>query len=324
MQTLIAQHTGVDGKLNIDPSVLIKELATIIPSETAAPKTRKTKTERDPKAPKKPQGAFFLWSADNRADARAELEAAAEPDTKVSAAHVSKLLGQKWKQVSVEDKAPYEESAKAQSAKYAEQKAAYEAEHGIVPTPRRSTKFDSSVEPSAPEGWTGPFDGYLEKAPKDPETGKNFTKAFHSFEDAVAAAVRLNAGGITRTPQGFKLRLGREPASDSKSRSKNEKCWIRTPSETPVEDPVEEPVNTQPNIEDLPPPVDEVSNDDDLEAEVEEAAVEEFEHNGVTYLKDDEGNLYPDNEDDDGDAIGKVNDDGTVEIFQKPLLACLQ
>ena len=320
MQTLTAQHTGADGKLNIDPSVLIKALATIIPAETATPKTRKTKAVRDPNAPKKPQSAFFLWSADNRADARAELEAAAEPDTKVSAAQVSKLLGQKWKLVSVEDKAPYEESAKAESAKYAELKAAYEAEHGIVPTPRRSTKFDSSVEPSAPEGWTGPFDGYLEKAPKDPETGKNFTKAFHSFEDAVAAAVRLNAGGITRTPQGFKLRLGREPASNASSRSKNEKCWIRAPSETPVEDPVEETVEEsvpvpQTNIDDLPPPSVEVSNDNEHEVEAEEASVEEFEHQGVTYLKDDEGNLYPDNDDDEGDAIGKVNADGTVELF---------
>ena len=61
MQTLSQQY-GQDGVLTIPT----EKLAELLTSHTPNKKTRQKRPARDPNRPKRPQSAFFLWSADNR------------------------------------------------------------------------------------------------------------------------------------------------------------------------------------------------------------------------------------------------------------------
>ena len=95
---------------------------------------------------------------------------------------------------------------------------------------RKSKKFDSSQRPNAPSGWEGPFAGYVKKTPVDPKTGKTIVKAFRDFDEAVKDANRVGAGGITRTPMGFKLRKENKVFDNPTSRSKKEISWLKSTS----------------------------------------------------------------------------------------------
>lgn len=53
--------------------------------------------------------AYFLFSDENRASAKAELEA--QPDGKKGVAQVAKLIGQRWAALSDEEKQKYKERA---------------------------------------------------------------------------------------------------------------------------------------------------------------------------------------------------------------------
>lgn len=324
IQTLQKEFGGADGTLNIDPATLLATITKALPTEPAKPKGRQTKAVRDPNKPKQPKSAYFLWSDTERSSARSFLQESADPDHKVSVGEVAKELSKRWKALSADEKTPFEARSKEAQADYAEKIAVYREENGIVATSvRRTTKFDSSTKPDAPEGWTGPHDGYLEKAPKDPDTGKSFTKSFHSFEEAVAAAVRLGAGGITRTPTGFKIRSAKVVSINTLSRSRDEVSWIlesnAEPMSTPVE-PVSPPVPTTVLRKKTlakkppPPPRDPTPEPDDLDEVVE---VEEFEYQGKTYLKDADGDLFEDNDEDEDEQtpLGHVNEDGTVDIY---------
>jgi len=319
-QTLQAQFGGTDGTINIDPKVLLETIAKAMSTETAKPKARRTKAPRDPNKPKQPKSSYFIWSDTERNSARSYLQESADPDQKITIGEVAKELSKRWKALTAEEKSPFEAQSKEARIEYAEKIATYREENGIVATSvRRSTKFDASTKPDAPEGWTGPHDGYLEKAPKDPDTGKSFTKSFHTFDEAVAAAVRIGAGGITRAPTGFKLRAAKVVSINALSRSRDEVSWILesgavSPDESPVT-PIQmkaSVMKSDPKPRD-PTPEPPTQDEDDEEA----VDVEEFMHNGKTYLKDADGDLFEDNdnEEDEQASIGHVDENGTVELY---------
>ena len=184
-------------------------------------KGRKARKPRDPERPKRGKSAFFLWCDDNRSKVKLQIEGElrAEMDdedeeVKVSVATVAKRLGAMWKEMSDEDKVPYNEAAEIEKSTYREAIDAYNAEHGIEKrAPTTKSTFDPAQEENVelPDGWTGPFDGYLEKHPVDPETGKRITRGFPSFAAAFAEAERLGdaCGGITisTTRSGRRLTL---------------------------------------------------------------------------------------------------------------------
>jgi hypothetical protein len=62
-----------------------------------APKEKKAKKEKDPNAPKKPMGAYFLFSGDMRAKVKA-----AHPELKVT--EISKHIGEMWAKASDKEK----------------------------------------------------------------------------------------------------------------------------------------------------------------------------------------------------------------------------
>lgn len=345
IMNILAQKFGDgDGALNIEHEQLLSVLQSAVEKPT---KRKGAKRERDPNKPKQPKSAFFLWSDTVRAEVRAELQEAADDDVKVKVGEVSKELSVRWKALSDDEKAPFEQASKEASEAYATEIAAYRKEHGIATPSQKRSKFDGSVVPDTPDGWTGPVDGYLELVPVDPDTGKKITKSFHDFTVAVAEAIRVGAGGITRSTQGYKLRKGTSISINDVSRSRGEVSWIRD-SVTPVE-----PVSVQPVVNDTPqspkaaspktsapkakktlkrtatpkqpvkaksptppPPTPSpvVEEDDDDEV----CEVEEFEYQGVTYLKDPaSGELFANTEEDEeeSDPVGQVHPDGRVEIF---------
>jgi hypothetical protein len=57
------------------------------------------KKEKDPNAPKRPMGAYFLFSGDMRAKVKAE-----NPDMKVT--EIAKHIGELWAKASDKEKAP--------------------------------------------------------------------------------------------------------------------------------------------------------------------------------------------------------------------------
>ena len=102
---------------------------------------------------------------------------------------------------------------------------AYRAENGIEAPVKISAKFNATEIPDTPKGWSGPFNGYLERHPVNPKTGNKMTKGFRNFDDAVAEAKRIGAGGITMTRVGFRVRMGQTVSINEASRAKGEISW---------------------------------------------------------------------------------------------------
>ena len=71
--------------------------------------TKKTKKERDPLKPKQPMSSFFLFSNERRAALLAENKNVLE---------AAKISGEEWKNITDEQRGPYEVMAKKNKEKY--------------------------------------------------------------------------------------------------------------------------------------------------------------------------------------------------------------
>eukprot|EP00619_Florenciella_sp_RCC1007_P007257 CAMPEP_0205904098 /NCGR_PEP_ID=MMETSP1325-20131115/515_1 /ASSEMBLY_ACC=CAM_ASM_000708 /TAXON_ID=236786 /ORGANISM="Florenciella sp., Strain RCC1007" /LENGTH=197 /DNA_ID=CAMNT_0053269827 /DNA_START=19 /DNA_END=612 /DNA_ORIENTATION=- len=96
-----------------------KEMETYVPPEGQG-KGKKQKKAKDPNAPKRATTAYFFFLAEERPRTKAEVPG-------ISVTELSKVVGAKWKQLSEEQKAPYEAKAEADKARYAAEKAQYDA-----------------------------------------------------------------------------------------------------------------------------------------------------------------------------------------------------
>ncbi|KAJ6814817.1 FACT complex subunit SSRP1 isoform X1 [Iris pallida] len=86
-------------------------------------KKKKPKKKKDPNAPKGPVSAFMLFS-------KAERESVKKANPGIVLTDVSKVLGDKWKHLTAEEKEPYETMAKADSKRYKEAMAEYKSSGG--------------------------------------------------------------------------------------------------------------------------------------------------------------------------------------------------
>ncbi|XP_030951920.1 high mobility group B protein 6-like [Quercus lobata] len=77
---------------------------------------KKTKKEKDPLKPKHPMSAFFVFTNERRAALHAE---------KKSVSEIAKITGEEWKNMTEEQKGPYEEIAKKNKEKYLQEMEAY-------------------------------------------------------------------------------------------------------------------------------------------------------------------------------------------------------
>eukprot|EP01113_Clastostelium_recurvatum_P042959 TRINITY_DN702_c0_g1_i2.p1 TRINITY_DN702_c0_g1~~TRINITY_DN702_c0_g1_i2.p1 ORF type:complete len:192 (-),score=66.33 TRINITY_DN702_c0_g1_i2:95-604(-) len=81
-------------------------------------KKKKVKKVKDPNAPKRGLSAFFYYSKEQRDSVRKD-----NPGSKVG--DIAKILGHQWKELTADEKRPYEVSAATDKARYESEKAAY-------------------------------------------------------------------------------------------------------------------------------------------------------------------------------------------------------
>ncbi|KAL4897112.1 high mobility group box domain-containing protein [Aspergillus ambiguus] len=85
--------------------------------------TRKAKPvarrKKDPNAPKRGLSAYMFFANENREKIR-------EDNPGIAFGQVGKMLGEKWKALSDEDRRPYEEKAAADKKRYEDEKANYQ------------------------------------------------------------------------------------------------------------------------------------------------------------------------------------------------------
>ena len=77
--------------------------------------------KHDPRKPKRPQSAYFLYMGDVRGEVKRK-------NPNFSIGEVAKEIGRRWRELSATKKGPYEKKAAKLKAKYWEDKAQYEAE----------------------------------------------------------------------------------------------------------------------------------------------------------------------------------------------------
>ena len=227
-------------------------------------KPRKTK-QRDPDAPKRPASAYMLWLNDNRASIKDEL-LTTNPDAKIT--DVTKRAGQLWKELSDDEKAPFQTASEELREKYHEAMKLYKPNHTVA---KKSTavKYDLEETPDAPQGWSGPFAmKYLYRKVKDAD-GKH-VRIQKNFQAAVELANTIIAdwnkakqddsmpdhwksdvqpcAGITKTSTGYDLRLGPDLMTTAEKDAKGGLAsWLiglhtlPTDDEQPVVEPVVQP-----------------------------------------------------------------------------------
>ena len=81
--------------------------------------------------------AYFFFLADERENIKRD-----NPDIKVT--EVSKVAGQRWKEISAENKAKYEKLAKDDKERYEREKKEFIQGGGVLPSSAKSSKSKSS------------------------------------------------------------------------------------------------------------------------------------------------------------------------------------
>lgn len=192
--TLIDQY-GSDGTLNGVPQETLIELLQNITSGNTKKKVSKSKKIKDPNAPKRGRNAYMVYVSENRESIKEELGETAKNKDVMSEA------GKRWREMSDEEKAPYNEQAEIEKKRYAEEKLAYDPPKIVETEPEC---------PAAPDGWYGPFlDTYMGPNVQKPEGGS--MPMFKTFEEAVEAANKIEGcGGIVKSKGNgkYSLRVG--------------------------------------------------------------------------------------------------------------------
>jgi hypothetical protein len=78
------------------------------------------KKKKDPNAPKRSLSAYMFFANEQRDNVRSE-------NPGISFGQVGRVLGERWKALSQDEKEPYEAKARADKKRYEDEKAAYAA-----------------------------------------------------------------------------------------------------------------------------------------------------------------------------------------------------
>lgn len=84
----------------------------------SAERKKTTRKKKDPNAPKRSLSAYMFFANENRDIVRAE-------NPGIAFGQVGKLLGEKWKALSDDDKVPYLTKAETDKKRYEKEKAEY-------------------------------------------------------------------------------------------------------------------------------------------------------------------------------------------------------
>ena len=109
-------------KAEADKARYAREMADYVPPEDASDDEdtpRKAKrAKKDPNAPKRATSSYFFFAGEIRSELRETHPDASMPE-------ISKMIGERWKAMSEDDKKPYNDKAEADKARYAREMAAY-------------------------------------------------------------------------------------------------------------------------------------------------------------------------------------------------------
>lgn len=86
-------------------------------------KRKASRKKKDPDAPKRALSAYMFFANENRDIVRAE-------NPGITFGQVGKLLGEKWKALTADEKVPYETKAEADKKRYEKEKAEYAKKNG--------------------------------------------------------------------------------------------------------------------------------------------------------------------------------------------------
>jgi len=99
----------------------VKKAFNLFVKKTNSDTKRKLKKKKNPNAPKKATGAFFMFCSPERKKLQTQKEHEGKKSTEIS-----KVLGEMWKKLSDEEKKPYQEKAEADKKRYKKEKEAYD------------------------------------------------------------------------------------------------------------------------------------------------------------------------------------------------------
>ena len=165
--------------------------------------------EKDPNRVKKPVPASWMWRNENREKIQKEYF----DGENVKGSLISKKAQEIWKEMSDEEKRPYEER---RAELWEEYKASNPTSTTSTPRAKETFEFDEDEEVETPENWEGPHNGkFLKKYACGKKIGIG---RFATFEEAIAAANdNSECGGITRGKNGYTLRKGFDPMTDTEN-----------------------------------------------------------------------------------------------------------
>ena len=218
----IITATAVNGQVDVPTGDLDRAL------QNMQTKQRKNKRKtKDPNAPKRAASAYMLWLNENRSSIKDEL-LITNPDAKIT--DVTKRAGEMWKELTDDEKAPFQEKSETLRAAYHEAMKVYKPDHTVSKkTKADKVVYDVDEIPEAPEGWNGPHTMKHLLRKVIGVDGKT-VRIQKNFDAAVALANQINAAwkeavdsgdvpshwktdvmpcaGITKTSTGYDLRLG--------------------------------------------------------------------------------------------------------------------
>jgi len=293
--------TTEDGEFTLVPTDLMDTIHTLL----SKPTRRITKFKKDPSKPKKPLNAYMRWLGENRDAIKESLEEGSVEDVKPK--HVLVEAGEQWKLVSQEDRLPFVEAYEADKLSYDEKMSMYSP-------PQTYDIFEDTFEtPEAPPNWNGPeLWMYLKKCVKGVD-GKALK--FQDFDEAVSKANELEeCGGITKTMNGYSLRIGPTPRPNDIGSRSGMASWIKSPSKTEILSIYDQETSNEetiePHTEDRQPKKKNRKKEfrkkePEPESEDEELDVEEVDIDGKQYYKDGNGIVY---DPESSDEVGKYVD----------------
>lgn len=135
---------------------------------------KNAKKEKDPNAPKKAKTSYMYFCDDRRAALKAD-------NPKASVGDMSKIMGAEWKELSAEEKKPYEDKAAADKSRYAQEKGAYEEKEDsddepVAKAPVKKATSSKSTTKAKPAAKAKP-------APKAKPASKSKSKKKESSEE---------------------------------------------------------------------------------------------------------------------------------------------
>jgi hypothetical protein len=111
-----------DARVEQDKERYAREMDAYEPPEHEDGGSPKKRAKKDPNAPKGATSAYIFFSNAKRQEVRND-----HPEIAGEVTQIAKKLGEMWKSLSDEDKAPYVQMAEKDKARYAEEKASYES-----------------------------------------------------------------------------------------------------------------------------------------------------------------------------------------------------